>query len=83
MKTDYSTEIETLLSSAFKPATAVTENSQPKTLEELHLLVINVLPAKWIYQKDVYDALEKQGFKVSFGKNEKTEGFFYFVANKL
>lgn len=81
MKTDYQQEIEKLIANAFTPAAAAAEDKSalPKTLEEIHAMVINVLPAKWIYDTDVYSALENLNFKVSYGDKEGEPGLFYFV----
>ncbi|MDO6813820.1 hypothetical protein [Tenacibaculum soleae] len=83
MKTEYSQEIKELLSSCFTPVTAEDENAQPKTLEEIHAMVITVLPAKWVYDTDVYTALQSLNFKTSLGKKEEAEGLYYFVIPKV
>jgi hypothetical protein len=82
MKTDYQQEIENLIANAFIPAAPEDKTALPKTLEEIHAMVINVLPAKWIYDTDVYSALENLGFKVSYGKKDEEPGLFYFVIVK-
>lgn len=82
MKTNYIEEIEELISKTFTPSTSEDKKAIPKTLEEINMMVINVLPAKWIYDTDVYTALENLNFKVSYGGKEKESGLFYFVVFK-
>lgn len=82
MKTNYSVEIKDLLSSVFKPAEVIDKYTLAKTLEELHLFIIKVLPAKWIDETDVYSALEELGFKPSYGEKDSEKGLYYFVLEK-
>lgn len=82
MKTNYSVEIKNLISSVFVPAEVIEKTTEVKTLEELHLFIIKVLPAKWIDETDVYSALEELGFKPSYGEKEGEKGLYYFVLEK-
>ncbi|QQV91372.1 hypothetical protein Leef1_1 [Polaribacter phage Leef_1] len=79
MKTDYSNEIKTLISSVFNSATSADKTAEPKTLGELHLFIIKVLPAKWIDQTDIYNVLEELEFTPSFGEKDSEKGMYYFV----
>lgn len=79
MTTNYLQEIESLLSKIFTPSTAAEEKAEPKTLEEIQTMVINVLPAKWIYDTDIHTALQNLGFTTSYGKKDDAFGLFYFV----
>ncbi len=80
MKTDYSKEIEDLLNETFIPSTPGDKKALCKTLDDLHEMVIKILPAKWVYIDDVYQVLSKLNFKTYLGKKEDEEGFFYFVS---
>jgi hypothetical protein len=79
MKTDYQQEIEKLISSSFTPSTVEDKTALAKTLEDINNMVINVLPAKWVYDTDVYTALQNLNFHTSFGKKDEEEGLYYFV----
>lgn len=63
MKTDYSAETENLINSLFKPSTPEEKNAIGLTLSEIHAQVTNVLPARWVYEDDVFEALTRLGFK--------------------
>lgn len=82
MKIDYSKEIENLISNTFSTASKDVENAKPKTLEEIHTMVINILPPKWVYQTDVYTALQNLNFTASYGKKDSKDGLYYFVLLK-
>tara|TARA_R110002050_G_scaffold208510_1_gene344528 strand:+ start:280 stop:576 length:297 start_codon:yes stop_codon:yes gene_type:complete len=65
-KIDYSEEIRNLIDGFYEPVlSAAHENemTEKKTLSEIHKDVIRVLPAKWIEESDVYEALQELGFK--------------------
>jgi len=80
MKTEYSQEITELLQSNFIPATPTTENAEPKTLSQIHQIITSVLPAKWVYEEDVYNVLQQQGFKTFMHTVEENTALFYFVS---
>lgn len=53
------------------------------SLSEIHNLVINVLPAKWIDQTDVYNALTDLGFSPLIqANNEGKLSSFYCLGNE-
>lgn len=79
MKTDYSQEIENLLLKNFAPASADNKEAVAKNLSEINEMVTGVLPAKWVYDSDVYNCLEKLGFKPTYGEKDGVSGLFYFV----
>ncbi len=82
MKTDYSEEIETLIDNNFLPSTPEDAKATAHTLEEIHGIVINVLPAKWVYDSDVHTALEKLNFNTFYQTKEEKKGMFYFLIIK-
>ena len=84
MKTEYTEEIKQLLEQTLTPATPDTEDHLRKSLSDLHTDVISILPAKWIDETDVYNALQKLEFK-SFpyhNEEENKTSLFYFVSLK-
>lgn len=82
MKTDYQPEIQNFILKHFEASSSDNEKAVPKTLEEIKEMVINVLPAKWIYDSDVYNALQILNFTPSFGKKEEIEGLYYYLKIK-
>lgn len=79
MKTNYLNEIKELISSVFVSSKFNKENAEAKTLTDLHLFVVNVLPAKWIDETDVYTVLEELKFLPDFGEKDGEKGMYYFV----
>lgn len=84
-KTDYSEEIKNLLLNFYSPVASkeeATENTVKKTLEEVHEEVIRVLPGRWIYTDDVFNALDELGFKYFHDQDDEgvTELFYYLEA---
>ena len=66
MRTDYSEEILALLQANYEPIRQVEEEdyrTEKKKLQELYEEVTNILPATWITEADVYDALQELGFR--------------------
>jgi len=82
-KTDYSEEIKRLLGNFYTPVATqeeTTDSTVRKTLPEIHQEVVRILPARWIYEDDVYHALQEMGFKYFPGKDPEediTELFYY------
>ena len=66
MKTDYQNEIAQLLVDWYEPIQELkdkTDKTLHKTLTDIHLEIINVLPAQWVLESDVYKILTENGFK--------------------
>ena len=82
MKTEYKKEVIELLNSMFITSTPEAKNSIPLSLDDIYEMVINVLPAKWIYKSDVYEALKELNFKIYHGKKENDKCFYYYVLEK-
>jgi hypothetical protein len=82
MQTNYLIEIESLINNTFTPSISSDKKAVAKNLEEIHSMVINILPAKWIDETDVYTALQNLNFTPSYGKKDSEDGLFYFVLLK-
>lgn len=81
VKTDYSTEIQTLFNTWYTPVKSIDDvnpKTIKKTLADLHQDITNVLPSKWIDQSDVYNALIKQGSIPLPCTNEANQTTFYY-----
>lgn len=81
-KTDYSDQIKKLLDNFYSPVVSkqeATETTVKKTLSEVHEEVTRVLPARWIYEDDVYQVLQEMKFNYFHDTNDegKTDLFYY------
>ncbi len=66
MKTEYTEEIKALLENNYDTVDSIidsNEYTERKTLSEIHAMITAVLPAKWIYESDIYEVLGMLGFK--------------------
>lgn len=86
MKTDYTQELQQLITDWYRPVPtqeAATKTTVHKTLNDIYEDVTNILPAKWVDQSDVYQALSTLGFKPFYHKEEeKSEQpptFYYYL----
>ncbi|MAF36838.1 hypothetical protein CL622_07005 [archaeon] len=66
MKTDYKPEIREYISKMFEPSEKSDKESVPISLDEFYVMLINVLPSKWVYKVDVHDVLQELNFKTDF-----------------
>ena len=65
-KTDYSDEVLSLLKENFEPVTSRLDESEYTcrlSLRDIHKQITQILPARWVDETDVYDALLELGFK--------------------
>lgn len=66
MKTDYTLEVQKLISETYEPVLSAlnkTDYTEAKTLDMVYKEVIRILPKDWVYPSDVYEVLQKLGFK--------------------
>ena len=63
MKTNYTDDLQQLIQKLFTPSNPTEENNAAMSLTEIYNQVTNILPAKWIYEADVYECLQKLEFK--------------------
>lgn len=66
VKTDYLDEIKNFLSINYEPISSPLEEDEYtefKTLKQITKDVCAILPSDWIYESDVYEALQILGFK--------------------
>jgi len=63
MKTNYSDDLNQLIEKLFKPSSPSEEKNVAMSLTEIYNQVTNVLPAKWIYEADVFECLKDRGFE--------------------
>ncbi|MCT8340504.1 hypothetical protein MG296_10600 [Flavobacteriaceae bacterium TK19130] len=66
MKTDYSEEIRRFLKSNYEPVLSSAhenEETEIKSLSEIHSDICSILPKRWISESDVFDILSDLGFK--------------------
>lgn len=73
MKTDYTPELRDLLTTMFSPSSPEEADNEALTLLDIHEEVTNILPAKWVDEADVYDALKLLNYNVYQQKHEYLE----------
>ena len=66
MKTDYLTEATELIRNNYSPVNSLFQENEytvKRTLSGMYQEVTNILPARWIYESDIYEILAELGFK--------------------
>lgn len=66
MKTDYKQEVKNVIENYYEPVFSVieaTKTTEKKSLKEVYTEVTDIIPARWIDEGDVYEALTELGFK--------------------
>ena len=54
----------------YGPSNPTEKESIPMTITHIHEQVTNILPAKWVDEADVYNALKELGFQTYQEKSE-------------
>lgn len=82
-KTDYSNEIKRLIDNLYSPVATkeeATGTTAKKTLTDIHMEVVRILPSRWIYEDDVYQALQEMKFNYFRDVDDDGKpGLFYYM----
>ena len=82
---EYRLEMQELVGRFYEPVTTKPDTMDGiviKTLTEIHKDLINVLPARWVYEDDVQLVLKDLGFQEFNHKEDGNHTFVYYLKPK-
>lgn len=83
MYTDYSQKINFILQSIYSSVATQTHTTETiRTIEDLYLDVISILPEKWVYHEDVLAVVNNLDYKIQSQMTENNQlkvGYQLFV----